>query len=133
MIFYLTLALLGCVVAYFLLRTYVRRHPEKPDETAQNGSRPPACGLTDVCELPCTPVNLDEPAEYFDDEELDRFRGRGADDYVDHEVEEFEEVMTTMRPTEVHAWLRSLQQRGIVLPAALKDAAYLLVSETREG
>ena len=64
--------------------------------------------------------------EYFDDEELDRFRGRRADGYTDEEAGEFAEVMYTMRPEEVKDWLRSLRLRGVSLPDQLKDEAYML-------
>ncbi len=64
--------------------------------------------------------------EYFDDEELDRFRGRQSDGYTDDEAAEFAEVMYTMRPEEVKDWLRSLRLRGVSLPDQLKDEAYML-------
>ena len=59
--------------------------------------------------------------EYYDDEDLDRFAGREADDYTDEEVEEFSEVLYTMQPEEVAGWNRSLILRGINLPNQLKD------------
>lgn len=64
--------------------------------------------------------------EYFEDEELDRFRGRSSDSYTDDEAAEFAEVMYTMRPEEVKDWLRSLQLRCVSLPDQLKDEAYML-------
>lgn len=60
-----------------------------------------------------------EEIEYFEDEELDVYRGRPADGYSDEEVAEFYEVMTTMRREEVPAWLASLKRRGINLPKQL--------------
>ena len=77
----------------------------------------PICGLGGMC-------NLD-----YEDEELDDYRGKASDAYTAAEVEQFEEVLTTMRPEEVHGWLRSLQLRGVALPDALKDEAYMIVSE----
>lgn len=88
-----------------------------------------SCSLTGLCTLPCDDELLEAEPEYYDDEELDRFRGRPADLYGDAEVEEFEEVLTTMRPDEVHGWLRSLSQRGINLPEALRDEAFMLIDE----
>ncbi len=43
-----------------------------------------------------------------DDEELDRFAGRAADNYTDEEVEEFSEVLYTMQPEEVAGMLQRL-------------------------
>lgn len=36
--------------------------------------------------------------EYYDDEELDTYKGRAADDYSEEEVEQFAEVLYTMKP-----------------------------------
>jgi hypothetical protein len=69
--------------------------------------------------------------EYYNDEELDRFRGRPSDGYTDAEVEEFREVLYTCREEEVAGWSRSLQLRGIELPDALKDELFLIVGERR--
>ncbi|MBR1593968.1 MAG: hypothetical protein IJ659_09510 [Alloprevotella sp.] len=91
------------------------------------------CSLTTFCDLPCDDELLAAEPEYYDDEELDRYRGRPADLYGDAEVMEFEEVLTTMRPDEVHGWLRSLSQRGIELPASLRDMAFMLIEEAASG
>ena len=63
-----------------------------------------------------------------DDEELDRFAGRAADDYTDEEVEEFSEVLYTMQPEEVAGWNRSLILRGINLPNQIKDEVISFLS-----
>ena len=68
---------------------------------------------------------------YYDDEELDVFKGRPSDSYTDEEVEQFSEVLYTLQEVEVAGWLRSLQLRGINLPDALKDEAFLIVGERR--
>ena len=65
--------------------------------------------------------------EYFDDEELDRFRGMASDEYDDEAVEEFREVLYTMDPREVDDWLKSLELREVALPDALKDEVFMLL------
>ena len=65
--------------------------------------------------------------EYYDDEELDRYRGRRSDEYTDDEVHEFADVLYTMHPDEVAGWNRSLILRGINLPDALKDEVIMLM------
>ena len=70
--------------------------------------------------------------EYYEDEELDRFKGRSGEDYDDAEIEEFADVLTTLKTEEVAGWVRSLQLRGINLPIELKDDVILLVGEQRE-
>ena len=69
--------------------------------------------------------------EYYDDEELDRYKGVEADAYEEEAIEEFSEVLYTLQEVEVAGWLRSLQLRGINLPDALKDEAFLIVGERR--
>ena len=69
--------------------------------------------------------------EYYDDEELDRFRGRPSNGYNEEEVEEFREIMYTCKEDEVAGWSRSLQLRGIELPDELKDELFLIVGERR--
>lgn len=71
-----------------------------------------------------------EPIDYFDDEELDRFRGRRADAYTEEEEDEFREVLYTTLTREVSDWLRSLQLRGIELPVGLRDEALMLTEES---
>ena len=67
--------------------------------------------------------------EYFDDEELDRFRGVSPDEYGDDEVDEFREVLYTMRPSEIEDWLKSLELREVSLPNVLKDELFMLLRQ----
>mgnify|MGYP003293525774 FL=1 len=67
-------------------------------------------------------------AQYFDDEELDRFTGRQADEYDDDEVEEFRYVMYTMQTDEGMEWLECIQARNIELPDQLKEEAYSILN-----
>ena len=66
---------------------------------------------------------------YYDDEELDRFAGRSGDDYTDEEIEEFQEVLMTLRPEDALGWSRSVEQRHITLPADVRDGLMLLITE----
>jgi len=68
-----------------------------------------------------------QPIEYFDDEELDRYKGRDSSNYTEDEAEDFAEVLHTMRQGEVKDWCRSLTLRGISLPDQLKDEAFMLM------
>lgn len=89
------------------------------------------CGQHSVCEKESLLAAVSKGIEYYDDEELDRFRGRTSDSYTPEEIEEFEEVMFTMQEVEVAGWSRSLQLRGIELPDPLKDELFLIVGERR--
>lgn len=117
-----SLVVLGIVAALLSLRQH--------DGTE---ATPPAasCGTCDgantKCEQECMMEAATRKIEYYDDEELDRYRGRRSDEYTDDEVHEFADVLYTMRPDEVAGWNRSLILRGINLPDALKDEVIMLM------
>lgn len=85
------------------------------------------CGLHAVCEKT---GRYNDKIIYYDDEELDRFHGRKADEYSDEETEEFRDVLLTMLPEDVPGWAISLEKRGINLPSAVKPEMELLLVET---
>ena len=91
------------------------------------------CGQHAVCERESYIANGAVAPEYFDDEELDRFRGRSADAYTSDEEDEFREVLYTMFPSEVEDWTRSLEQRAVELPTAVRDEVMLILTEQRFG
>ena len=70
-----------------------------------------------------------KPIEYYDDEELDRFRGTASDNYSDEDADMFADVLYTMRSDEVAGWCRSLHLRGVELPDQLKDEVTMMISE----
>lgn len=78
-------------------------------------------GENSKCEQECMMEAATKEVEYYDDEELDIFKGRPSNEYSDEEVEQFSEVLYTMKPEEVVGWNRSLILRGINLPDQLKD------------
>lgn len=89
-----------------------------------NGLNTECCGLHEVCEKDLLRA-ASQDIDYYEDEELDRFRGRTA--YSEEEVEEFREVLYTMRTDEVAGWVRSLELRRVNLPDELKDEVILLM------
>ena len=86
-------------------------------------------GGNEKCEQLCMMEAAIKDIEYYNDEELDKFIERKADDYSEEEIEEFAEVLHTMRPDEVAGWCRSLTLRHIELPNTLKDEVIMM----REG
>lgn len=98
------------------------------DATANTHGDCSACtGDNERCMHDCMMEAAVNDVEYFDDEELDDYRGRAADAYTDDEAEEFREVMLTMRPDEVAAWSRSLALRGVEPPDQIKDEMVMLI------
>lgn len=77
------------------------------------------------CGMECRLKEAMQEVLYYDDEELDVYRGRPSDGYTDQETEEFRYVLETMFPREVSGWVRSLEQRGVAVPDGIKDEVIL--------
>jgi hypothetical protein len=79
------------------------------------------CGKHAVCKKSLSLRPSRNPVEYYDDEELDIFKGRPADSYTEVETEQFMEVFCTMWTSDVSGWLESLRLREIELPLSLQS------------
>lgn len=88
-----------------------------------------SCGVSCFCDDAALRRRLSEEIVYFDDEELDAYKGIAPQDYTPAQTEEFSEVLTTLRPDEIADWLHSLQLRGISLPDALRDEATIMMEQ----
>lgn len=84
-------------------------------------------GDNSKCEQECMMEAATKDIEYYDDEHLDTYRGRMAEDYTDDEAEEFREVLYTMRQDEAEGWNRSLILRGINVPNQIKDELIMMI------
>ena len=91
------------------------------------------CGMHMTCERDSLLTAVSSEVIYYDDEELDRFRGRGADDYSDEEIEEFRDVLLTLLPDDIAGWGRSIQMRDINLPTSIRQELLMIVAEAREA
>lgn len=91
------------------------------------------CGMHITCEKDSLLASVSREVEYFDDEELDRFAGRGAEDYSPEEIEEFRDVLLTLLPSDIAPWARSIQLRGITLPSEVREELLMIVAEARKG
>ncbi len=129
----IVLGILAAVAGYFrnkklegmLERGEIKEIPEAKELSEG------CCGQHETCEKDSLLAAVSKKIEYYDDEELDRFLGTESDAYNEKEVEEFREVLYTLKEVEVAGWIRSLQLRGIELPDALKDEAFLILGERR--
>ncbi|MDR1524846.1 MAG: phospholipase [Tannerella sp.] len=127
------LGIIAAITGFFDNR---RRRSSACNETeATDHTAVPAecCGRHEVCERDSLLTAASKTIEYYDDEELDVYRGTEPDRYNKTEVEEFREVLYTLREAEVAGWLRSLQLRGVNLPEELKDEALLIMEEQRNA
>ena len=133
---FFALIILGAVAARFLRKDDPAANPEAEvttDSITQQEEEEPeeCCGQHETCEKDSLLAAVSKDVEYYEDEELDRFRTRRSDEYTAEEVEEFQEILYTMRNDEVAGWVRSLQLRHIELPDPIKDEVFLIIGERR--
>ena len=116
------LAIVGMGVIVGASTLISRHNSTEPDVVAPAAGDCATCsGINDDCEQTCMMEAATKEVEYYDDEELDRFKGKESSEYTDDEAEEFSEVLYTMRPDEAKGWSRSLILRGINVPNQIKD------------
>ncbi len=117
------------------LHDRLTRPTETPEEESAAGqpAEPECCGMHITCDKDSLVAGMDVEIVYYEDEELDRFRGRSENDYDDGEIEEFREVLLTLRPEEIAGWVRSVTARGITLPSGVRDELLMIVAEARNA
>lgn len=118
------LAALGIVAA--IIGKIQHNKDGEPDVIVTKASCASCDGVNIKCEQECMMEAATKDIVYFDDEELDVYKGRPSDKYTDEEAGQFGEIMYTMRQEEVKEWNRSLIIRGINMPDQLKDEFIML-------
>jgi len=115
--------LLILIISFFVSK---KDNKEEEEKTLPEG----CCGAHEVCESE-TLLSGSDTIVYFEDEELDIYAGVSKNSFTDNQIEEFREILYTLRENEVSAWLRSLQLRNITIPDIIKEEALMIVSERR--
>ncbi|MCC8145354.1 MAG: hypothetical protein LIO93_02715 [Bacteroidales bacterium] len=110
------------------LKNLFATYKDNPGEAFPQEDSEVCCGAHEVCEKDLLAKASLNPVEYYDDEELDVFRGRSSDSYTEEESEQFADILHTMWESDVAGWIRSLQLRGIELPDNLKDEVFLILN-----
>ena len=122
--------LLSLLVLGVLAAVWSRVSSSGDDDTDAIVTRPTCatCNGEDTrCEQECMMEAATREVEYYDDEELDRFKGRPSDCYTDDEAELFREVLFSMPQSDAKGWNRSLILRGINVPDQIKDELLLMI------
>lgn len=121
---YIILGLTGLLIIVALFTFINRRKNPEPEEIIA----PPAdcCGAHAICEKGLKKAT--SAIDYFNDEELDAYRQIPADQYTDTQIDEFREVLYTLRTGEISDWLISLEKREIQLPEILRSEAIEMIS-----
>lgn len=122
------------VVLRLLHKPDVPQAEEQTDApSATDDGEGECCGMHITCERDSLLAAVSTEIVYYDDEELDAYRGIKADEYEPEAIEEFRDVLLTLLPHDIAGWARSLQLRGIELPSAVRDELLMIVSEARKG
>lgn len=128
-IFYIGIGALIVLALFAAITTlFTKKKEGEPDVVMPTSGDCSSCdGTDDKCEQVCMMEAATREIEYYDDEELDRFRGRQSNQYTDEEAEEFANILYTMQPQEAKGWNRSLILREINVPNQIKDELITII------
>ncbi len=115
------------VVAYAVMGLRKRLNSSGAAVVEKDCGGSEGCGVSCLCGDKAMELQMSNKIEYYDDEELDAYKGIAADGYTDSQINEFSEVLTTLKPDEIPGWLHSLQLRSVNLPEQLKDEAVMMM------
>ena len=118
----LSCILILIIAGFLILYKTNRNRVEADDHHSHDNEDGECCGRHTNCAKGYDNSNL-----YFEDEELDRFKGVKQEDYTDADIEEFRQVLYTMKAEEVDTWAHCLQTRGIEIPQEIKDEILLML------
>lgn len=121
--------LFALIAAGIILRLLHRPGTEEP--SPQPAADLECCGQHTVCEKNSLLLTGSEDTLYFDDEELDRFRGRSPEQYTTTEIDEFRTVLITLLPSDVIPWSKSIRLRGVELPTEIRDELLMIIDDIR--
>ena len=130
--FYIFVAMVAVGVVLYLLDLRSRKNdpqdaaPEAPKVANCDAD---CCSTHEVCPSEMILEGCNAEIVYFDDEELDAFKGRAADAYTPEEEEQFRDVLYTLLPADLLPWEQSMKKRGIILPSAIRNEFVMLYAE----
>ena len=116
------IAILAFIVTGFFTLHRIYRNRSIVEDHHHDSDDGVCCGKHTNCAKGYDNSNL-----YFDDEELDRFKGMSQEAYTDEDIEEFRHILYTMKSEEVDTWVHCLQTRAIEIPQAVKDEILLML------
>lgn len=118
-------ALIGIVV---LIKVNSNRKKENLIQEEASIPASDCCGAHEICEF--DQIKVDESRiEYYDDEELDEFKNINENGYTNNQIDQFRDVLYTLKTEEIRYWLLSIERRKINLPSILVSEARMLMAE----
>ncbi|MPQ47929.1 hypothetical protein GCQ56_13030 [Marinifilum sp. N1E240] len=119
------------IAAIAFLTTWIgqklRARKGEVEEEAASEPMEECCGAHEVCETDL--INkLSEEIIYYEDEELDAYKNFEENDYNDDQIDEFREVLYSLKEKEIEGWIKSLDLRKIEMPSVIKsELVFMLV------
>ncbi|HYQ58231.1 MAG TPA: hypothetical protein VEP89_12900 [Draconibacterium sp.] len=126
----ITIGIILFTVTGIIYLVKVNKKQKQKTGIKEEVATPPSdcCGAHEVCEF--DQIKMDASIiEYYDDEELDEFKEVDENAYTNSQIEQFREVLYTLKTNEIKYWLLSIERRHIQLPAILKSEARMLMAE----
>ena len=136
----LTILVVGGAIVWLIDKLFYQHDSEQqdpeqqPGQQAAQGCADETCGIRSIC--PSEQILKGECKQeitYYDDEELDDFKGRGENDYTPDEQEQWRDVLYTLQPADLLGWGQSIKHRGLVMPAAIRQEFMQLAAEHRSA
>lgn len=135
----LAIIVIGGAIVWLIDRLFYHKDvPTEADVTeheepaAPQGCVDESCGIRPICPSEQLLAGECKPqVAYYDDEELDRFAGRGDADYTADEEEQWRDVLYTLLPGDLIGWGQSIKHRGLTMPAAIREEFLQLAAEHR--
>lgn len=116
----------GIAILYKVNRDRKKANPIQEEATTAPASD--CCGAHEICEFDAMKVNTDV-VEYYDDEELDRYKDIKQNAYSGEQIDQFRDILYTLKTDEIRFWLLSIERRKINLPDILVSEARMLMAE----
>lgn len=126
----LILSILGLALLVLVFTRQSSDKDDAEDSAIINVPTEECCGEHEVCEADSLMNHTNRPI-YYDDEELDRFAHKEVETYTEENINEFQDILYTLKDNDVAGWLKSLQLREIEVPLPVREEALLIVSERR--
>lgn len=124
----LILGVFVLIAIVILFKVNRKKSKEAKIEEIQSTPASDCCGAHEVCEF--DQIKMDETRiEYYDDEELDIFQNIDEKEYSNEQIDQFREILYTLKTEEIRYWLLSIERRKINLPNILKDESRMLMAE----
>lgn len=123
----LVLALVAVIATLFEQRSRKNKTQEIEEEEDSVEPMEECCGAHEICETDLL-NKMSQEIIYYEDEELDNYKNYEENDYNDDQIDEFREVLYSLRNNEIEGWVKSLDLRGIQMPSIIKsELVYMMV------